>query len=126
MERRRTSLALAVDAVLVLVFAAIGRAEHERGNAMLGALMTAWPFLVGTAIGWLLVTQLGRRVPIEVGPGVTVWLSTVFFGMVLRQIAGEGTAFSFIVVATLVLGAFLLGWRAAHAWWSRREASSTA
>lgn len=118
---RRTSLALAADALLVIVFAAIGRAEHERGNAVVGALETAWPFLVGTAIGWLLVTQLGRRMALDLGPGITVWLSTVIFGMVLRQIAGEGTALSFIVVATLVLAVFLLGWRAAYAWWLRRE-----
>lgn len=115
---RRSFLALAADAVLVIVFAAIGRAEHERGNPVVGALETAWPFLVGTAIGWLLVTQLGRRTPLALGPGITVWFCTVFFGMVLRQIAGEGTALSFIVVATLVLAAFLLGWRAAYAWWS--------
>jgi hypothetical protein len=32
--------------------------------------------------------------------------------MILRVLSGQGTQFSFIVVATLVLGAFLLGWRA--------------
>lgn len=120
----RTTFALAADGVLVIVFAALGRAEHERGSAVLGALETAWPFLVGTATGWLLVTQLGRRVPIEVGPGVTVWVCTVVVGMLLRQLAGRGTAFSFIVVATVVLGAFLLGWRAANEFLQRRRAGT--
>lgn len=118
----RTALALLADAILIVVFAAIGRAEHERGNAVLGALETAWPFLVGAAAGWLLVTQLGRRLPIEVGPGITVWLCAVVIGMVLRQLAGLGTAFSFIIVATLVLGVFLLGWRAAYHLAQRRRA----
>ncbi|MER2203614.1 MAG: DUF3054 domain-containing protein, partial [Rhodococcus sp. (in: high G+C Gram-positive bacteria)] len=44
--------------------------------------------------------------------GIVVWLSTVVIGMILRVLSGQGTQFSFIVVATLVLGAFLLGWRA--------------
>jgi hypothetical protein len=32
---------------------------------------------------------------------------------VLRRATSEGTAISFVVVATLVTGALLLGWRAA-------------
>ena len=31
--------------------------------------------------------------------------------MVLRVIAGQGTAFAFIVVALVFLGLFMLGWR---------------
>lgn len=110
----RAVKALAADLVLVLVFAAIGRAEHDKGNVVLGVLDTAWPFLVGTGIGWLLVRQLGKREAVDVGTGITVWLSTVLFGMLLRQLTGDGTAFSFIVVATLVLGVLLVGARAAY------------
>ena len=33
--------------------------------------------------------------------------------MVLRVIAGQGTAFAFILVALAFLGLFLLGWRLA-------------
>ncbi|MDN5893407.1 MAG: DUF3054 domain-containing protein [Nocardioides sp.] len=116
---RRTTLALVADALLIIIFASIGRAEHERGNAVVGALSTAWPFLVGAGIGWLLVTRLGRRLPVEMGPGITVWFCTVFLGMVLRRIAGDGTAFSFVIVASIVLAIFLLGWRAGYAWWVR-------
>jgi hypothetical protein len=32
--------------------------------------------------------------------------------MVLRVVAGQGTAFAFVVVALVFLGLFLLGWRA--------------
>ncbi|MDT0203552.1 DUF3054 domain-containing protein [Nocardioides sp. AE5] len=120
---RSAATALAVDALLVVVFAAIGRAEHERGNAILGALTTAWPFLVGLAVGWILVRQLGRRWALDLGAGITIWISTVFLGMVLRQVSGQGTAFSFIVVATLVLGAFLLGARLVRGWLARSSLS---
>ena len=36
---------------------------------------------------------------------------TVVLGMVLRRVAAEGTALSFVVVATAVLTVLLLGWR---------------
>jgi hypothetical protein len=32
--------------------------------------------------------------------------------MLLRRLTGEGTAWPFVVVATVVLAALLLGWRA--------------
>jgi hypothetical protein len=40
-----------------------------------------------------------------------VWLCTVAIGMVLRVIAGQGTAVAFTGVALAFLGLFLLGWR---------------
>ena len=36
---------------------------------------------------------------------------TVVLGMLLRRVLGEGTALSFVVVATTVLAVLLLGWR---------------
>jgi UPF0716 family protein affecting phage T7 exclusion len=42
---------------------------------------------------------------------VLVWLSTVLVGMLLRAASGAGVQTSFVVVATVVLGLFLLGWR---------------
>ena len=55
---------------------------------------------------------LRKAWPLEVGPGITVWFATVLIGMVLRQSTGQGTAASFVLVAALVLGLFLVGWRA--------------
>lgn len=121
---RRDFQALAVDVALVLLFAGLGRAEHDRGNVVLGVLDTAWPFLVGLGVGWIVVARAGKRMPIGPGPGITVWFTTVVVGMACRQITGAGTAFSFIVVATLVLGAFLFGWRVILAW-SRHQARAT-
>jgi Protein of unknown function (DUF3054) len=44
--------------------------------------------------------------------GIGIWIATVAVGMALRAVSGQGTAVSFVVVATLVLGLFLIGWRA--------------
>jgi hypothetical protein len=92
----------------VLVFVLIGRATHE--NALLGALVTLWPFLTGLGVGW--VAARGWRAPRAIGrTGVPVWVSTVVIGMLLRVASDQGVQPSFVIVATLVLGAFLLGWR---------------
>jgi len=58
-----------------------------------------------------------------VAPGVTVWFATVLVGMVLRRATGQGTAASFVVVASVVLALFLLGWRALSAYAARRAQS---
>jgi hypothetical protein len=103
-----------IDVVLVLVFSAIGRGSHEEGVTVGGTLSTAWPFLVGLAVGWAVTYALYREkfVAVSLVPtGVLAWIGAVIVGMVLRQVSGEGTAFSFIVVATVTLAVFLLGWR---------------
>jgi membrane protein implicated in regulation of membrane protease activity len=40
-------------------------------------------------------------------------VAAVVLGMLLRRLTGDGTAWPFVVVATVVLAALLLGWRAA-------------
>ncbi|MEO8827103.1 DUF3054 domain-containing protein [Lapillicoccus sp.] len=100
-----------LDTVVILVFAAVGRATHDETNPVLGVLATAWPFLVGAAAGWALVHGRSLRWPTRVGTGIPVWVCAVVLGMLLRVVTGGGTAFSFVVVATLVLGVLLLGWR---------------
>ena len=117
---RRPPVALALDLLLVVVFAAIGRASHDEANPVVGVLVTAWPFLVGTVVGWAVVRMLRKAWPLEVGPGITVWFATVLIGMVLRQSTGQGTAVSFVRVAALVLALFLVGWRALVALLERR------
>lgn len=108
----RTALGLALDAALICLFAAIGRRSHGESGVVLGIVITAWPFLAGMAAGWLLWLSAFHRAPLHVRDGIPVWLATVAIGMVLRGLTGAGTAPSFIVVATLFLGAALLGWRA--------------
>ena len=101
-------LAAAIDAVLVLVFAVIGRASH--GEDLLGVLTTWWPFLGGLTIGWLIM-RAWRAPQRIVYTALGVWLWTVAGGMLLRVVSGQGVQPSFVVVATIVLGVFLIGWR---------------
>jgi Protein of unknown function (DUF3054) len=109
---RQVFTALAVDAVCVLVFCAVGRRSHAEGLTVSGVAETAWPFLAGAGVGWLVARAWLR--PIAVAPtGVIVWLCTVVIGMVLRKASSQGIALSFVIVASLVTAVLLLGWRAA-------------
>ena len=101
--------ALAIDAALVVVFAAIGRASHGE-SALDGLFATAWPFLVALAAGWL-ITLAWRAPTAPVRTGLGVWGVTVAGGMLLRTASGQGTAVAFIVVAAVTLLLFLVGWR---------------
>jgi hypothetical protein len=112
-ERTRPALvALATDVVCVVVFATIGRRSHAEGLSLAGVAETAWPFVAGTGVGWLLAR--GWRRPAAVAPtGLVVWVCTVVVGMLLRKATSAGVALSFIVVASLATALLLLGWRAA-------------
>lgn len=113
-------LALAADAILVTVFAAIGRASHDEGISLWGVSMTALPFLLALAVGW--VVSLAGRAPLApLRAGVPVWLVTVIGGMLLRTLLGQGTALPFVIVATLTLLLLLVGWRAVAALVRRRR-----
>jgi Protein of unknown function (DUF3054) len=99
------------DVVAVVIFVAIGRTSHDHGVTLSGVASTAWPFLVGLAVGWG-VARAWRR-PFEIAPtAVIVWITCVAVGMTLRVVSGQGTAVAFIVVALTFLALELLGWRA--------------
>ena len=107
---RNWLLVLALDLVLISVFAALGRQSHEHGLAAVGILLTALPFLLACLAGWA-VMRAWRR-PVQLWPaGVVIWLVTVAAGLGIRALAGGGTAVSFQIVTLLVLGAFLMGQR---------------
>jgi hypothetical protein len=115
---RRALIALFADVVCVIVFATIGRRSHAEGLTVAGIAQTTWPFLAGTAVGWLLIG--GWRRPFTVIPtGVVVWVCTVVVGMVLRKVTSAGVSTSFVVVASLSTAVLLLGWRAAAAFFRR-------
>ena len=101
-------IAAAIDAALVLVFVLIGRSSHNEG--LLGTLQTLSPFVGGLLLGWIIMRawRSPRRI---VWTGIGIWVATVAGGMLLRWVGGQGVALSFVIVATLVLGVFLLGWR---------------
>ncbi|OBK17706.1 DUF3054 domain-containing protein [Mycobacterium asiaticum] len=111
---------LVTDVVAVLVFCALGRRSHDEGITVSGLATTAWPFLTGTAVGWLL--SRGWRRPTALAPtGVIVWVSTVLIGMLLRKVSSASVAVAFVAVASTVTAVFLLGWRAAVQLRARRR-----
>lgn len=117
--RVRPLVAMLADVVCVLVFCTIGRRSHAEGITLAGVAETAWPFLAGTAVGW--VAARGWRRPATLAPtGLVIWLCTVAIGMLLRKATSQGTAVSFVVVASLVTAILLLGWRAAVSALARR------
>ena len=108
---RRGPAWLGIDVACVLVFCALGRRSHDEGLNVAGIVTTAWPFLSGTAVGWL-ASQAWRRPTALYPTGVVVWLCTVAVGMLLRKVTAAGVAGSFVVVASTVTALLLLGWRA--------------
>ncbi len=120
---RRTALfALAADAACVVLFTTVGRRNHDEGLSIAGIAETSWPFLTGAGVGWLLAR--GWRRPTAVtSTGLTVWVCTVAVGMLLRRATSEGTALSFVLVASLATGLLILGWRGVVAALSRRAPS---
>ena len=67
-----------------MAFCAFGRRSHDEGLSIAGIAETAWPFLTGAGVGWLLAR--GWRRPVSLTPtGVAVWLCTVVVGMMLRK-----------------------------------------
>ncbi|AWV47240.1 hypothetical protein JK2ML_0271 [Mycobacterium leprae Kyoto-2] len=102
---------LATDIVAVSVFCAVGRCSHAEGLTVADLAVTLWPFLTGTAIGWL--ASRGWQRPTAVVPtGVVVWLCTVVVGVALRKASSAGVVANFMVVAASTTAALFLGWRA--------------
>jgi hypothetical protein len=104
------ALAAGVDACWVLVFVVIGRHAHHDGESLAGIWHTAWPFLAGLVVG-LAASRYWRR-PVAIVPaGVGAWAGAAGVGMVIRVLAGQGTAPAFVGVAGAFLALFLIGWR---------------
>jgi hypothetical protein len=103
-------MCLVADLIIVLVFVVIGRATHDHGVYVLGVLSTAWPFGTGLTVGWLAMRATGQ-LGTSARDGGIICLITVAVGMMLRVVAGQGTAFAFVLVALGFLGASMIGWR---------------
>ncbi|MFW2333298.1 DUF3054 domain-containing protein [Ilumatobacter sp.] len=108
----RLAVAVGLDTFVVVLFVALGLRTHEQESAYAAVLETAAPFLIGLGVAWL-VARAWRR-PTAILTGLVIWPVTVLLGMAVRRgLFDRGTATSFVVVATLFLGAFLVGWRIA-------------
>ena len=108
----RTPIAAAIDTGLVTAFVAIGRRNHDEDPGVIGLLSTAAPFLVGLVDASLVAKAWADPMPIRTG--LVIWPVTVVVGMIGRRLVGDGTALSFVIVATVFLGVTLVGWRAAR------------
>jgi hypothetical protein len=118
--------AAALDVAAVLVFAVAGRNAHDESSGAATVLTIAAPFLLGLLAGWLLEPRTRAR-PMATATGVTVWLATAAIGLLLRRVVWDrGTALSFVIVATVVLGVLLVGWRAIWAIAQRRRGLQSA
>ncbi|MHB8294623.1 MAG: DUF3054 domain-containing protein [Acidimicrobiales bacterium] len=112
--RKVAVVAVVADLVAVLAFVAIGRQAHGHDLSVAGMAKTSWPFLSGLAAGWLGIVAYrwgGRRDGTSLAAGAAVCISTVTLGMVLRLVAGQGSAFAFVLVSLGFLGAAMFGWR---------------
>ncbi|MSY29082.1 MAG: DUF3054 family protein [Actinobacteria bacterium] len=109
-NNRHAVYAACVDIIAVVLFVAIGRRNHDESTAIDGIATVAAPFLIALAIAW--ITSRAWRTPGSWRTSVIVWLITVFGGLELRHfVFDRGTATPFVIVATLVLGALIVGGR---------------
>lgn len=85
---------LAIDVLAVLLFA---------------ILDTWWPFTIGTILGWII--QRGKQ-PLTFTHGAVIWVSTAATGLIFWGLRhGAIPHWSFVIVATVMSGILLLGWR---------------
>ena len=111
MNKSRMILWSAVaDAASIVIFVAIGRKNHDEGEAASGIFRVAAPFLLALLVGWVIARAW--KEPLSQRSGVLISLATIVLGMLLRNILfDDGTATAFIIVATVFLGTLLNGWR---------------
>lgn len=97
-----------LDILLVLTFAATGRASHKEAEGFAGVMLTAWPFLVALLLGWIVARVW--RFPTRILPhAVCLWLITVVGGVIVRLLSGRTAEIPFVIVTLIVLGIFLIG-----------------
>lgn len=113
---------VAIDVVLIVIFAILGRREHEHALSPLGIVETASPFVVAYLImvfisrPWFTINRIWPT-------GLLIWFGTVAVGLALRIGFGSTAAVPFIIVTALVLGLFLLGRRVITLLIARRSVS---
>jgi len=113
--------AVVLDAALIVVFVLVGRASHGEDLAPSAVLATAWPFLAGGLVGWI-VARAWRGPSRIVPTGLLVWGVTLVVGVVLRALSGEGVVVPFVITTAIILAVLLLGSRAVSALVVRRRA----
>lgn len=100
------------DVLAILAFAIFARMAHKSEPfTVLNILDTWWPFLIGVVIAWGYFAW--RKVSgVVLSSGVIVWACTVVSGLgIWAANNGRTPHISFIIVATVMSGLLLLGWR---------------
>src|SRR5699024_2000330 len=102
---------LAIDAILIVIFAIIGISSHEGDLGPANIARVAVPFLLPYLV--LAATIKPTRLIHNIFPaGVALWVLTLILGPILRIVLFQDTsAPAFILVTAAVLGIFLLGRR---------------
>ncbi|AKK04149.1 DUF3054 domain-containing protein [Corynebacterium epidermidicanis] len=108
------SAAFVFDVIAIIAFATFARLAHQSEDmpfGLSGILETVWPFLIGVLIAW--ATFLARkRVADTLPSGVIVWVCAVIAGLGIWAVNhGRIPHISFVIVATVMSGLLLLGWR---------------
>lgn len=109
------ALAPVLDLLALLIFALLARLAHDDGSgfSVLRWLDTAWPFMLGAVIVWV-VLRVGGGKPagLDYRTGAFVWLGSLIAGLGIWGIRNAAFPhWSFILVATLMSALLIFGWR---------------
>ncbi|WP_432557726.1 DUF3054 domain-containing protein [Granulicoccus sp. GXG6511] len=102
-------LGFLVDVWLVLTFVTLSRLSHNQVIDAAGVLGTAWPFLVGLVLGWLITRSW--RTTLTFPAALGVFVCTLALGIAFRHITFTGAQPSFVAMAFSVLSVLVMGWR---------------
>eukprot|EP00475_Leptophrys_vorax_P002996 TRINITY_DN11721_c0_g2_i1.p1 TRINITY_DN11721_c0_g2~~TRINITY_DN11721_c0_g2_i1.p1 ORF type:complete len:303 (+),score=21.60 TRINITY_DN11721_c0_g2_i1:58-909(+) len=110
------------DALVLIVFAYIGRATHVSAAVDWELIKTAQPFLAGWLISALLFGDYSTATAAPSSPGdaaksaAKTWALGVPLGIAFRSlIKGQPPQVPFLAVSLVMTAIFMLGWRAALA-----------
>ncbi len=113
-----TAVSLSGDTVLLLIFAAIGRANHgdQEGGAVLGILGTAAPFLIGWYVAGTLLGVFSPTAFVTTRTSVfrtaKAWLTAGTLGLLLRSaLEHHLTPLPFVIIALGFNLLTLTAWR---------------
>lgn len=102
------------DVAAVALFALLARIAHNTPDMPLsvgGWFATMLPFLAGTVAAYVAVPAV-RRAPQVMSSGLVVWVATAATGLAIWGMRhGHVPHISFIIVATVMSGVLLIGWR---------------
>lgn len=86
--------------------------SEEMPFSFSGWLETLWPFLLGVVLSWLIIAAAKWDGAQLTPAGVTAWIVTAATGLLIWGIRhGSVPHWSFIVVAAVMSGLLMLGWR---------------